>query len=88
MRAVIHIDVHGNQTYFVDSDIDFIIVDERVPRDRVYQMSDPRVDPGEIDVIIGQSRIGKKGDMPGVEAEIRALINGDAPPAKPPLKAV
>jgi hypothetical protein len=88
MRIVVHIDEHGNQNYLADGDVDFFIIDERAPRDRVYQMSDTRVPRRMITKLIGKSRIGRLGDMPGVEAEIRALVNGEPKPKPPPLKLV
>jgi hypothetical protein len=46
-----------------DGDIDFLVIDERCPRDRVYALSSHRVSPSKIDELIGESRIGRWGDI-------------------------
>jgi len=60
-RAVVQIDRQGQLFYYVDGDIDFLVVDERTPRDRVYALSSHRVAPAVIDDLIGNDRIGLGG---------------------------
>jgi len=86
-RAVVQIAPNGDPTYYADGDIDFLIIDERCPRDRVYAHSSHRVARSEIDELIGDSRIGRWGDMPGTEAAILAFLNGEPAP-KPKLTLV
>lgn len=87
-RVVIHFYEPGWWTILSDGgEVEVICIDEAVPRDRVYQCSGHKADPGEIDALIGDSRVGKRGDMPGVEAEIRALLNGEPKP-KPALTLI
>jgi hypothetical protein len=74
-RAVVQIGRNGNIFYYADGDIDFLVVDERTPRDRVYALSQHKVAPAVIDELIGSDRIGRWGDMPGTEAAIRAFIS-------------
>jgi hypothetical protein len=76
----VQIDQHGDLHYYTDSDIDFLVVDERCPRDRVFALSDRQVAPAVIDELIGNDRIGRWGDMPGTEAAICAFILGESPP--------
>jgi hypothetical protein len=78
-RAVVQIDVDGNLHYFADGSIDFLIIDERCPRDRVYALSNHQVKPDVIDRLIGTDRIGRLGDMPGTEEAIRAEMEGRLP---------
>jgi hypothetical protein len=80
IRVVVHIDHVGNENYMADGDVDFFVVDERAPRDRVFQLSNHIVHPQEITNVLGTSRVGRIGDMPGVEAEIAALIDGKPAP--------
>lgn len=87
-RVVVHMDANGNLDFMADGDVDLFTVDERVPRDRVYQMSNHRVAPERIDELFGTSRIGRLGDMPVTEAAIRALLDGEPVPPKPPLTLV
>lgn len=69
-------------------EVEILYIDEGCPRDRVYLYSDHRAEDGEIDAMIGTSRIGKKGDMPGTEAAIRAFIDGEPAPKPPALTLV
>jgi hypothetical protein len=68
-------------------DVEIICIDEGCPRDRVYLCGNHKAADGEIDALIGDSRIGKKGDMPGTEAAIRAYLDGEPAP-KPALTLV
>jgi len=86
-RVVIHWDENGWPNYMADGEVDLIFIDERVPRDRVYRYSGHRVDYRKIDELIGQSRIGTLGDMPGAEAAVLAHVNGEPDP-RPKLKVV
>lgn len=80
VRVVVHINENGIHDYMADFAVDFYVVDERCPRDRVYQLSDPVVDEQKITDILGTSRVGRLGDMPGAEAALRAYIDGEAAP--------
>jgi hypothetical protein len=86
-RAVVQLDKRGNLFYYADGDIDFLVIDERYPRDRVYALSSHEVPPAVIDQLIGDDRIGRLCDMPGIEEGIRAYINGEPAP-KPKLTLV
>jgi len=86
-RAVVQIDRQGQLFYYVDGDIDFLVVDERTPRDRVYALSRHRVAPAVIDDLIGNDRIGQEGDMPVTEEAIRAFILGKSA-SKPKLTLI
>lgn len=79
-RVVVHFDEDGNADYMADGPVDFYVVDERCPRDRVYKFTDPQVPEQKITEILGTSRVGMLGDMPGVEAEIKALVDGEPAP--------
>lgn len=81
-RMVVHIDTNGDLNYLSDGgEVELLIIDERCPRDRVYLHGSHPAGDGIIDALIGNSRIGELGDMPGTEAAIRAAMNGDEPPA-------
>ena len=56
-------------------------------RDRVFQVS-ALISHAEIDQLIGDSRIGRIGDMPGAEAAVAAALQGEAPPKGPVLAVV
>lgn len=79
-RAVVQVARNGNMSYYADGDIDFLVIDERCPRDRVFALSQHRVVPAFIDELIGSDRIGRWGDMPGTEAAILAFLKGEPAP--------
>jgi hypothetical protein len=83
-RAVVQIAPNGDLSYYADGDLDFLVIDERCPRDRVYALSKHRVARDVIDELIGKDRIGRLGDMPGTEAAIRAFLTCE-PASKPKL---
>ena len=87
-RVVIHILEDGRQRVYSDASIRCIVVDEACPRDRVYQRGDVIVDPAAIDALIGDSRIGRLGDMPVTEATVRAWLDGEAAPTAPELRVI
>jgi hypothetical protein len=86
-RAVVRVARNGDLFYYADGDIDFLVIDERCPRDRVFALSQHRVGPAVIDELIGSDRIGRWGDMPGTEAAILAFLNGEPAP-KPKLTLI
>ena len=87
-RVVVRYDEYGNADYYSDGgDIDLLIIDERCPRDRVYLHGSHAAADGVIDALINGDRIGRLGDMPGTEAEIRALLSG-LPAPKPLIHLV
>lgn len=87
-RLVVHIGPSGDLDYLSDrSPVELLIVDERAPRDRVYRHKSHAQPEGAIDGLIGSSRIGELGDMPGMEAAIRATLKGEQP-KKPQLHIV
>jgi hypothetical protein len=67
-RAVVQIARNGDPSYYADGDIDFLVIDERFPHDRVYALSTHQVAPDVVDELIGSDRIGRWGDMPDTEA--------------------
>jgi hypothetical protein len=87
-RVVVRFDVNGDLDYMSDGgEVELLIVDERCPRDRVYRLKNHPVSGGIIDKVLGSSRIGELGDMPGTEAAIHAAMSGDEAP-KPNLQIV
>jgi hypothetical protein len=81
-RLIVHIDTNGDLNYLSDGgEVELLIIDERCPRDRVYRHASHPTLNGVIDKLIGNSRIGELGDMPGTEAAIRAAMNGEESPA-------
>ena len=58
-RAVVRVARNGDLSYCADGDIDFLVIDERCPRDRVFALSQHRVAPAVIDELIGSDRIGR-----------------------------
>jgi hypothetical protein len=86
-RVVVQIGERGDQYYYADGDVDFLVIDERCPRDRVFALSRHQVPPAVIDELIGNDRIGRWGDMPGTEAAILAYLKGEPAP-KPKLTLV
>jgi hypothetical protein len=67
-RAVVQVARNGDLSYYADGEIEFLVIDERCPRDRVFALSQHKVAPTVIDELIGSDRIGRWGDMPGTEA--------------------
>lgn len=89
MRVAVRILTNGDMEFYADEDVDFLVVDESAPRDRVFQIREAlNVGPEKIDKLLGDSRIGQPGDMPVTEARIRAILNGEEPPKGPDLKEV
>lgn len=87
-RVVVHLDKHGNLNVLSDrGEVEILSIDEGCPRDRVYLCGAHKQEPGFIDALIGNDRIGKLGDMPGAEEAIRAYVDGEPAP-KPDLKLV
>lgn len=84
--AVAHFDADGAH-YSATPGVRFLTISERTLRDRVFQVS-ALISHAEIDRLIGDSRIGRIGDMPGVEAAVRARLAGEAPPAGPAPQVV
>jgi hypothetical protein len=62
-RAVVQIAPNGDLSFYADGDLDFLVIDEGCPRDRVYALSQHKVAPAVIDELIGSDRIGRWGDM-------------------------
>jgi hypothetical protein len=58
-RAVVRVARNGDLSYYADGDIDFLVIDERCPRDRVFALSQHKVAPAVIDALIGSDRIGR-----------------------------
>jgi hypothetical protein len=58
-RAVVQVARNGDLFYYADGDIDFLVIDERCPRDRVFALSQHRVAPAVIDELIGSDCIGR-----------------------------
>lgn len=87
-RVVVRYDEHGNADYYSDGGaVDLLIIDERCPRDRVYLHGSHATETSAIDALIGSDRVGSLGDMPGVEATICALMDGQPAP-EPSLRLI
>lgn len=85
-RVIIRtIDFTGLQEVWTDlPDVEVFSINEHIPRDRVYRLgpSVRRVTPAEIDALLGNSRVGELGDMPGAEAAVGRLLDGEPEPPK------
>lgn len=84
-RLLLIIGTDGIQTFATDDpDLTIYIIDENCPRDRVFQphASIERATPERIDEIMGDSRIGQPGDMPGAEEALRRHLSGEPPPSR------
>lgn len=89
MRVAIRITEDGDTEFYADEPVDFLCVDERCKRDRVFQWSHPVIGADAMDALIGESRIGVAGDMPMVEARVRRyLATGEDVAIKPTLSIV
>jgi hypothetical protein len=84
--AVAYHDADGTH-YSATPGMRFLSISELTARDRVFQVS-ALISHAEIDRLIGDSRIGRIGDMPGTEARIRARLAGEASPKGPVLAVV
>lgn len=60
-RAIVHFDERGEISFHVEGDVRLLIIDERVPDDRVYEVTD-RSTPSEIDAIVRDDKIGNRFD--------------------------
>jgi hypothetical protein len=80
-RVVIQIVEGRDLHYYSDGGpVEILIIDETCPSDRVYRLSHHVADPGTIDNLIGDAHIGKLGDMPNVEQQIRDHVDGAGKP--------
>lgn len=76
-RAVIHYDKDGFESYFADDGVTLLIVDDRVPSDRIYRTS-PTAIPD--DLLDGE--VGHKDDNSWASVRlIRAMRDLDGLPA-------
>jgi hypothetical protein len=78
-RVIIQIDCDGTLNYFteVDAEVQVLIVDERAPRDRVYEMT-KRWPALVLDALVGNGPIGSQLDErhKAVEARVLAYMDG------------
>lgn len=88
MRVVIQFDKAGFWRMYADGPVTVYSIDENTVRDRVYQLDDITVAPERIDALIGDSRIGRLGDMPITEMHIAAALGLADKPPKPKLELV
>jgi hypothetical protein len=72
--VVVHIDRDGSENYLACGDVRLLVIDERTPHDRVYEMSS-RITQEQLDAIIGGSPVGSCADER--HAAIAARINAD-----------
>lgn len=86
MRIVLRFNQPGDvpEIWTDAPDIEVLTISEFVPEDRVYKLGPAiaRVTPDELDKLIGASRVGRLGDMPGAEAKVRRLLNGEPEPVR------
>ena len=70
--CIVHISEDGDIDYQLSGDAVFLVVDERAPRDRVYQMTlqTPR---DEIAALISDSPIGSRYDVRHAAVEHRVV---------------
>lgn len=75
--CVVHISENGDETYSVFGAARMLIIDERAPHDRIYEISS-RMDARELAALIGESEIGHAEDErhEAIAACINAAIDG------------
>lgn len=77
--AVVHFDERGELNFFHTAGVRMLIVDDRAPGDRVYEMSDAST-PAEIARIVGGDEIGSKHDSRHAALSARVLEMTGGPP--------
>ena len=75
--VVVHIGIGGDVNYLMAGPVDFFVVDERSPHDRVYQMTHEATRDG-IAAVLGEDAIGSRHDArhPAIAARIIAAAEG------------
>jgi hypothetical protein len=75
--CVIHFDEEGNQDFHICGEARLLVIDERAPNDRVYEMT-RKIDAAELAAMIGGNPIGSINDErhAAVSAVIMARLNG------------
>lgn len=74
-KFVMHIDVNGSWRFFSDELIDFYIIDERSPNDRVYNYRSIRpLKTGDFERLVGDDPIGRLGDPGDLNDRIREVL--------------
>lgn len=84
ITIILHEDEQGFRTVYATGPVHVLSIDERQPRDRVYQMSLERggfeiISEARVLELIGDSRIGRFGDMPGKENAIAEALGFPKP---------
>lgn len=77
--VVVHFDEHGSCDYLRTDGVRLLVIDEGHQNDRVYEVTGT-ITAEEVAGLVGRSRIGVLGDMPGAEAAIRAAFAGEPSP--------
>ena len=75
--AIVQFAADGEISFFAAGDVRFLVVDERAPNDRVYEITD-RETPGTIAAIIGDDEMHNKHDArhAAVAAKVLAYVEG------------
>lgn len=82
--AIVLFDAEGEQSYWATDGVRLLTIDERAPRDRVYEMN-ARITAGQVTALIGDDPIGNQHDER--HAAIAARVNA-AEDGKPHLRLV
>lgn len=86
--VIVEIQQEGGVDYAATAGVRLLIVDENAPpHDRVYEIS-TFITHAMVEKMIMGCRIGRRGDMPGAEKALAAMIDGVPPPLGPTLTLV
>lgn len=85
--AIVHITLDGWSLYYATPGVRMLVIDETCPRDRVLEII-PDLSDAKVAQLVGGCRVGRLGDMPGTEAAIAAMLNGEPAPTGPSLTVI
>jgi hypothetical protein len=75
--CIVHFDEIGEQTYHIFGEARLLVIDERAPDDRVYEISG-KISAEELSDLIGDDPIGSASDdrHEAISARINARLDG------------